>query len=108
MRIVDVGCGSGNTTYNMFKDFHKKKVLAFDMLEEMVEYANEKYGSNDFSFEVGNITDDFEKLVNGTGLTGDADLVTSMSVLHWVEKDLHNVVKNISSMLRKGDLIMCR
>ncbi|KAF5290681.1 hypothetical protein FQR65_LT01971 [Abscondita terminalis] len=52
--IVDIGCGPGNITHDGLFPLFKtpvSKVIGLDVSQEMVDFANAKYGSNIFSFQ---------------------------------------------------------
>lgn len=53
--VVDIGIADGSFTSNVLTKFlpkNCKRVVGLDIIEEMVQHANEKYGSELVSFKV--------------------------------------------------------
>lgn len=48
--VIDLGCGSGNSTENLLNRFHEADILGVDSSEDMLESAREKYKGNIASF----------------------------------------------------------
>ncbi|RAG85267.1 trans-aconitate methyltransferase [Streptacidiphilus pinicola] len=74
-RVVDLGCGPGNTTATLPERWHGAHVVGVDNSAAMVEQARRDFGA--IEFRLGDIAD-YEP-------TGDApDLILSNAALQWV------------------------
>lgn len=87
----------------MFADFKNKQLIGFDLKEKMIQFAIKHHKANDTSFVVGDITDDFDKLSSDVGIkSNDADIVSVMCLMHWIDGHTAKVIQNISKMLKSG------
>ncbi len=87
-RILDLGCGPGNSTENLLKKYGQSTVIGFDSDDNMLEKARNDHP--DLTFIKGYAPDDFNKL------TGKFDLVFSNACIHWIrdqEKLMDEVYK---------------
>lgn len=75
-RILDLGCGPGNSTENLFAKFGNAEIIGFDSDDNMLEKA--RHDHPDFKFVKGFAPDDFCKL------DGKFDLVFSNACIHWI------------------------
>lgn len=100
--ILDVGCGNGLTTIELFNRFHQTaRIRAFDISPSQIEMAKKNRDSHLISehaieFYVMDMSD----------LTEDAyyDLIFSNSVLHWVS-DPYSTYKKLYQALKVGGQI---
>ncbi len=53
--ILDAGCGCGYGSYIIAKYGHPKKVYAVDISKQAIEYAKNKYRSNDVFYKINNL-----------------------------------------------------
>lgn len=96
-KVLDVGCGNGNTTLDLWNQNRDMHVRAFDLAVSQIEKANEKYlqlletipeGSYEggIDFDVMNALDLKEK--------GVYDLIFSNATLHWItdEKRMYQLL----------------
>ncbi|MDD4899559.1 MAG: malonyl-ACP O-methyltransferase BioC [Candidatus Omnitrophica bacterium] len=91
--ILEIGCGTGNYSLLLRKRFARAKISAFDLSEEMVEYAKDKHREEGINF--------FQADAERLDLRNKFDLVTSNACLHWVS-DLEKVISLSKSLLNKG------
>lgn len=77
-RILDLGCGPGNSTENLFRKYSKSTVIGFDSDDNMLAKAKKEHP--DFTFVKGYAPTDFNRL------TGNFDLVFSNACIHWIEQ----------------------
>lgn len=75
-RILDLGCGPGNSTENLFAKYNKATIIGFDSDDNMLEKAKKDHPN--FNFVKGHAPDDFNKL------DGKFDLVFSNACIHWI------------------------
>ena len=76
-KILDLGCGPGNSTANLFRKYNNSTIIGFDSDDNMLEKARKDYP--DFKFVKGYAPTDFDKL------SGKFDLVFSNACIHWIE-----------------------
>ncbi len=87
-RIIDIGCGPGNSTAVLKKRYPDAYVLGADFSPNMIEKAKADY--NDIDFMIFDATKDFEKL------NGQFDIVFSNACIQWVP----NHKKLLGDMMR--------
>ena len=92
-RILDLGCGPGNSTANLKNRFPDAEIIGFDGDENMLERARADHP--DFLFIHGFAPDDLDKL------TGKFDLVFSNACIHWIP-DQSGLIAAVSDMLNEG------
>lgn len=94
-KILDVGCGPGNSTAVLQKRFPKAKILGLDSSEEMVRTAKERYPELDF------ISGDAAAL---DSLNMAFDVIFSNACLQWVPNHTE-VLKGMLNCLRKDGVL---
>lgn len=75
-RILDLGCGPGNSTKKLAERFGEAEILGIDYSEDMLEKARATYP--ELKFEKSSVPDDLDKL------GGKFDLVFSNACIHWI------------------------
>lgn len=75
-RIIDIGCGPGNSTAVLKKRFPDAYVLGVDFSPNMIEKARADYA--DIDFMIFDAANDFDKL------DGKFDIVFSNACIQWV------------------------
>ncbi len=75
-RILDLGCGPGNSTHSLAVRFPKAEITGVDFSEDMLAKARQTYP--ELSFVQGCIPDGLEKL------DGKFDLIFSNACIHWI------------------------
>lgn len=92
-RIIDIGCGPGNSTAVLKERYPDAEVIGADNSENMISAAKEKYPHIDFllcdaSKDFGNIT-------------GKFDIVFSNACIQWVP-DHPKLLREMLSLLKEG------
>ena len=99
-RVLDIGSGSGDVTSSLLATAIPVtcNLVGVDCSSEMVEFANESFGSETISFNQMDIgkTQHLRDL-----FPAGFDKVFSLYCLHWI-KDLPVAVKNIHELLVDG------
>lgn len=75
-RIIDIGCGPGNSTAQLKKRYPNAYILGVDYSENMIEKAKSSY--EDIDFMLFDATTDFDKL------NDKFDIVFSNACIQWV------------------------
>ncbi len=74
MRVVDLGCGTGELTAKLADKLPNSRVLGLDNSAQMLERA-QQYACPGLDFEMADI---------GDSLAGEWDLIFSHAALHWI------------------------
>lgn len=90
---VDVGCGSGQSTYPLVKYF--EKVVGMDVSEKQIENGTAKY--TDIEFRVGP-AEDLAFLDSGS-----VSLVTVAQAMHWMNHE--TFYKEVNRVLKPGGVL---
>lgn len=73
--VLDIGCGPGNSTNQLYEHFPKATILGIDNSENMLDKAHNSYPH--LKFRKCTIPDDIDTLDN-------FDLIFSNACLHWI------------------------
>ncbi|XP_026732816.1 juvenile hormone acid O-methyltransferase-like isoform X2 [Trichoplusia ni] len=95
---VDLGCGDGSVT-NILKKYmprNYRKLVACDISEKAVKYANEHHSDENTSFRVLDIEGELPE-----EMRGEFNHVFSFYALHWIH-DQEKAFRNIYSLLSDG------
>jgi trans-aconitate 2-methyltransferase len=93
LRVVDLGCGTGELTARLAEHLPNSRVLGIDNSPQMLERARQ-YERSDLRFELASIE----------ALDGEWDLIFSHAAIHWVE-DHDSLLPRLLSHLRpRGQL----
>lgn len=76
-RILDLGCGPGNSTKNILSKYGNSTIIGFDSDDNMLKKAENDCPN--IEFVKGYAPADFDKL------TGKFDLVFSNACIHWID-----------------------
>lgn len=95
-RIIDIGCGPGNSTAVLKSRFPDSYVLGVDFSPNMIERAKSDYPELDFM--LFDATSDFEKL------DGKFDVVFSNACIQWVP-DHKRLLCNMMAILNAGGVM---
>jgi len=95
-KIVDIGCGPGNSTAVLREQFPDSYLLGVDNSPQMVASAKEKYPDLDFS--ICDISQDLCEMDT------DFDIVFSNACIQWVP-DHPKVIKSLMGLLKKGGVL---
>lgn len=90
--IIDLGCGPGNSTHMLGKQFPNSQILGLDNSPEMIDCARRDYPQ--YQFETCDLTTDLAHL-------GQFDLVFSNACLQWVP-DHTSLLPRLKELVRSG------
>ncbi|XP_018494858.2 juvenile hormone acid O-methyltransferase [Galendromus occidentalis] len=110
-QVLDIGCGSGDTTHKtlrplMVDDFGCRRIVATDISTSMLDYARGAYPHRAISYDVFDVSsaDSAQELVSRYG---HFEFVFSFYTLHWV-RDLAGALANVRRvMLPQGQPSEC-
>ena len=94
-RVLDIGCGPGNSTNLLAKRFKNAEILGVDSSDNMLEKAKATYP--DFSFKKCILPNDFDKI------DGKFDLIFSNACIHWI-KEQELLIKSAFDKLEVGGI----
>lgn len=92
--ILDIGCGPGNSTNQLYEYFPKSNILGIDSSDNMLDKAEKSYPH--LKFRKCFIPDDIESIEN-------FDLIFSNACLHWIP-DHKNLFPKLMSKLNRGGM----
>jgi ubiquinone/menaquinone biosynthesis C-methylase UbiE len=99
MRVADLGCGSGKTTYCLNKLVQPNgRAVGVDISEQRIEFAKKHYNSKNIEFICKDIRDPLEDL-------GKFDFIWVRFVLEYHRSNSFEIVKNISKILNPGGIL---
>jgi len=99
MRIADVGCGPGKTTYYLSRlIIPNGKAIGIDNSMERIAYAKKHYSGENIDFICRDITEPLTDL-------GLFDFIWVRFVLEYYKTDSFNIVKSLSSILKPGGIL---
>lgn len=92
-KIIDIGCGPGNSTQVLAQKFPSAYILGIDSSANMIETA--KHDHPNIDFKICDVSKDLSKLDN------DFDIVFSNACIQWIPN--HNeLLKNMMGLLKIG------
>mgnify|MGYP001252673252 FL=1 len=95
-KILDVGCGPGNSTEVLYRKFPDAYILGVDKSEEMIKTAKMNYPNLDF--KICDVSKDLWELEN------DFDIVFSNACIQWVP-DHKNLLENLLNLLNTNGVL---
>lgn len=95
-KILDVGCGPGNSTEVLYNKYPRAYILGVDKSEEMIEAARAKYPYLDF--KVCDASKDLPEL------DSDFDIVFSNACIQWVP-DHNQLLRNMLNLLNENGIL---
>uniref|UniRef100_A0A069DQQ0 Putative farnesoic acid o-methyltransferase n=1 Tax=Panstrongylus megistus TaxID=65343 RepID=A0A069DQQ0_9HEMI len=104
-RILDIGSGPGDVTYNVLRPFVAKSsvVVGSDVSEESVKFANAHYSSDDLIFKKLDIENEY--IWDNYWKKESFDKIFSFYCLHWIP-NLRQATENIYNLLKPGGDIL--
>jgi ubiquinone/menaquinone biosynthesis C-methylase UbiE len=100
MRVVDLGCGSGKTTYHLYRLVQPEgSAVGIDISEQRVIFAKDNYKAGHLEFKRGDIRKPLAEL-------GLFNFIFVRFVLEYFRTNSFEIVKNITNNLKPGG-IMC-
>jgi len=94
LKVVDLGCGTGQLTRRLADSLPDSDVLGIDSSSQMLERTRE-YASPGLRFELGNIAE----------VDGEWDLIISNAALHWID-DHEKFIPHLFNCLNPGGQIV--
>jgi len=99
MRVADIGCGPGKTTYYLSRlIIPDGKAVGIDNSEERIAYAKKHYSGNGIDFICRDITDPLTDM-------GLFDFIWIRFVLEYYKTESFDIVKKLSSILKPGGIL---
>ncbi len=99
MRVADLGCGSGKTTFYLNKLVGPEgSVVGVDLSPQRLQYAEDHYSHAGIEY----IRTDIRKPLNDLGMF---DFVWVRFVLEYYRLESFDIVKNISKILKPGGIL---
>ena len=95
-KIIDIGCGPGNSTQVLHNRFPDSYILGVDISENMISAAKERCPGQDF--KVCDVSKDL------SDLDTDYDIVFSNACLQWVPEH-RRLLKNLLDLLNKNGVL---
>lgn len=92
-KVIDIGCGPGNSTAILAQAFPNAEILGIDSSENMIAAAKKTYP--DLSWKVCDASTELE------AMSGEFDLVFSNACIQWIP-DHPSLLRNMLGMLKKG------
>jgi len=96
LKIIDIGCGPGNSTDVLARRFPDAYILGIDNSSNMIETAKSNYPN--LHFMLCDATQDLPSLDR------DFDIVFSNACIQWVPNH-HALLKNLMGLLRPGGVL---
>lgn len=95
-KIIDIGCGPGNSTYVLASKFQDAYVLGIDNSQSMITKAKEDHPSIDFQL--------YDADGDLSALGDDFDLVFSNACIQWLPSH-EQLLKKMIGLLRKDGVL---
>lgn len=95
-KIIDIGCGPGNSTKVLKDRFPNAYILGVDSSPNMIEKAKET--QENIEFTICDIEKDIATLPN------DFDIVFSNACIQWISNH-HKLLKNLMGLLKKDGIL---
>jgi malonyl-ACP O-methyltransferase BioC len=96
--ILDLGCGPGNSAFELARLYPEARVIAIDLSGAMIEKASTMYQKENLVFLQGDLEDEkfWESLKKKC--TGKVDLVFSSSAFQWIKNPVF-VLKSLRELI---------
>jgi ubiquinone/menaquinone biosynthesis C-methylase UbiE len=99
MRVADLGCGSGKTTYHLNRLVQPDgETIGVDYSQQRLDFAEAKYRDKGLTFLRRDIRDPLDDL-------GQFDLVWMRFVLEYYREESFDIVKHVSGILKPGGIL---
>lgn len=95
-RIIDIGCGPGNSTQVLASRYPNAYILGVDNSENMIETAKKNYPGLDFKI--------CDVSVELSQFDSDFDIVFSNACIQWIP-DHKNLIKELLCLLNKNGVL---
>ena len=99
MNIVDIGCGSGKSTFCLNKLIQPKgNIIGLDFSENRIDHAKKHYSGNGINYICRDIFHPLNDL-------GQFDFIWVRFILEYYRSNSYEIVKNISKILKPGGIL---
>ena len=99
MRVADLGCGSGKTTFYLSKIAGTKGgAVGIDNSPQRIEFAKKHYSAENIEFAMADIRTDLSQL-------GKFDFIWVRFVMEYYGSTAYEIVQNVSNLLNPGGVI---
>ena len=99
MRVADLGCGSGKTTFCLSKIAGSKgETVGVDNSDQRIEFAKKYYSTEKIDFMLADIRSDLSCL-------GKFDFVWVRFVMEYYGSSAYEIIQNVGKMLNPGGII---
>jgi len=99
MRVADVGCGAGQTTYFLNQLIQPGgEIIGIDSSSERIKHARMNFSNETTKFICRDITDDLDDI-------GTFDFIWVRFLLEYHRSNSFEIVKNISKILNPGGIL---
>ena len=99
MRVADLGCGAGKTTYHLNRLVQPGgRTVGVDIADQRVEYAKQHYSAEGIEYVVGDIREPLDHL-------GRFDFIWVRFVLEYYLVGSFDIVKNVTQYLNPGGIL---
>lgn len=95
-RIVDIGCGPGNSTQVLAQKYPNAKILGVDSSPDMIETAKKEHPEIDFM--------QCDASRDLAMLGGEYDIVFSNACIQWIPEH-ERLIPNMIALLKKGGVL---
>lgn len=95
-KIIDIGCGPGNSTKELYNRFPNAHIVGVDKSSNMLEKAKEKYSYIEFA--------EFDAASDDWNLGNDFDIVFSNACLQWVPNH-KELLPKLMDLLKPGGVL---
>ena len=99
MRVADLGCGAGKTTYHLNKLIQPGgRAVGIDIAEQRIDYARKHYSDENIEYLAADIRKPLDDL-------GQFDFIYVRFVLEYYLNGSFDIVKNITQNLKPGGIL---
>jgi len=99
MRVADLGCGAGKTTFHLNKLAQPNgAAVGVDISAQRIDYARANYSDDGIEYVVADIREPLEDL-------GHFDFIWVRFVLEYYREESFDIVKNIANVLKPGGIL---
>jgi len=99
MRVADLGCGSGKTTFCLSKITGTKgETVGIDNSDQRIEFAKKHYSTERIDYVLADIRSDLSPL-------GKFDFVWIRFVMEYYGSTAYEIIKNINKILNPGGIL---
>jgi SAM-dependent methyltransferase len=99
MRVADLGCGSGKTTFCLSKIAGtKSQIVGVDNASQRIEFAKKYYSADKIDYVLADIRSDLSHL-------GTFDFIWVRFVMEYYRSNAYEIIQNISKILNPGGIL---